>query len=383
VPATGADVPDDYDARLVVLPADHPHSKEPENAAEAAAKAILESRGNTPRLYQNTLVFLAADKTRLQDLQDALRKFLAWDSILAEKEALNLSPFQVKQAETQKKAADGAVIARLPETYCWLLVPEQTNPQARTTWQAVRLSSSDPLAVRASKKLRSDELLLTSLGPTILRKHLDAVLWRGDHVSIRQLTEDFARYLYLPRVAGSHVLTQTARDGVALLTWRTDTFAYAESYDETGKRYRGLRAGQTVNINSDDSGLLVKPEVAGSQLNAETASTSAGAAGARPAPTGGGAPTSGGGVAPTPPEASRPKRYHGTVRLDPQRVGRDAGRIAEEVIAHLVGQDGAEVSITLEIEAKLPGGASDQTIRVVTENGKTLKFGPGSGFEKE
>ena len=66
------DVPDDLDARLVVLGIDHPYSKEPGSAAEAAAKAILESRGNAPRLYRNTLVFLAADKTRLQDLDEAV-----------------------------------------------------------------------------------------------------------------------------------------------------------------------------------------------------------------------------------------------------------------------------------------------------------------------
>ena len=86
------------------------------------------------------------------------------------------------------------------------------------------------LAVRASKKLRSDELLVGSLGSTILRKHLDEVpLWRGDHVAVKQLVDDFARYLYLPRVAGPEVLVQAIRDGLALLTWRADTFGYAES----------------------------------------------------------------------------------------------------------------------------------------------------------
>jgi hypothetical protein len=145
-----------------VLPAEHPYSKEPGNAAEVGgAKAILESRGNTPRLYRNTLVFLAADKVRLQDLDEALRKFLAWKSILAEKVALNLDPHQARQAESQKQAADGAVTARLPETYQWLLVPEQVNPQAPITWKATRLSGGDALAVRASKKLRSDESLVT------------------------------------------------------------------------------------------------------------------------------------------------------------------------------------------------------------------------------
>ena len=112
------DVPDDLDARLVVLGVDHPYSKEPGSAAETAAKAILESRGNTPRLYRNTLVFLAADKTRLQDLDEAARKYLAWESILAEKEALNLDPQQVKQAETQKaggrRRRDGAAAGDLP-----------------------------------------------------------------------------------------------------------------------------------------------------------------------------------------------------------------------------------------------------------------------------
>lgn len=38
---------------------------------------------------------------------------------------------------------------------------------------------------------------------------------------------------------------------------------------------------------------------------------------------------------PPPPPATQPKRYHGTATLDANRVGRDAGRIAEEVIAHL------------------------------------------------
>jgi hypothetical protein len=125
-----------------------------------------------------------------------VRKFLAWESILAEKVALNLDPHQVRQAETQMQAADGAVTARLPETYQWLLVPEQVKPESPIAWQAIRLSGGDALAVRASKKLRSDESLVTSLGSTILRKHLDEVpLWRGDHVPGKQLVEDFARYL--------------------------------------------------------------------------------------------------------------------------------------------------------------------------------------------
>lgn len=86
------------------------------------------------------------------------------------------------------------------------------------------------------------------------------------------------------------------------------------------------------------------------------------------------------GTAPTP--APLPRRFHGSVTLDTARVGRDAGRIAEEVIAHLAGLVGAEVTVTLEIHAEVPAGAPDSVVRTVTENCRTLKFSD-QGFEKE
>ena len=373
--------------------AEHAYTKEIRNPAEAAAKAILESRGNTPRLYRNTLVFLAADKVRLQDLDEALRKYLAWSSILAEKVTLDLTPFQVRQAETQEQAADGTVTARLPETYQWVLVPEQKTPQSAVTWESLRLSGADALAVRASKKLKSDELLITSLGSTILRKHLDDVpLWSGDHVSVKQLVEHFGRYLYLPRLAGPEVLAQSIRDGLALLTWQTDSFAYADSYDEAAGRYRGLRSGQVFSVSQESTGMLVKPDVAKRQIDAEVVPSTPPGDGANGGTSGpsdsevidkttgnlGGGGTNGGGR----PVATLPKRFHGTVVLDAARVGRDASKIAEEVIAHLTGLVGAKVQVTLEIEADIPTGASDQVVRTVTENSRTLKF-TSHGFEKE
>ena len=80
--------------------------------------------------------------------------------------------------------------------------------------------------------------------------------------------------------------------------------------------------------------------------------------------------------------AAKPKRFHGTAVLDTARVGRDASRIAEEVVSHLSGLVGASVRVTIEIEADIPEGASDQIVRIVTENSRTLKFSD-HGFEKE
>jgi len=388
LPQSGQDIPDDLDARLVVLGTDHPYTKEPNSPGEKAARQILESRGNTPRRFRNTLVFLAVDKTRLQDLDEAVRRYLAWDSILEEKDTLDLSPHQVRQAETQRTAADGAVTARLPEAYQWLLVPTQSSPQTGVEWQALRLSGQEALAVRASRKLRNDELLVTAYAATLLRMQMDRVpLWRGNHVAVKQLVEDYAQYPYLPRLCGPEVLLEAIRGGLALLTWMKDTFAYAESYDEGEARYRGLRAGQHVLIaDAGDSGLLVTPDVARAQLEAESTPETKGAtsqiAGDGQSAATPGLPSSGQESPGHEKLPTGPKRYHGTVSLDAARVGRDAGRIADEVVAHLAGIVGSKVKVTLDIEAEIPAGTSDQVVRVVTENSRTLKF-TSHGFEEE
>jgi hypothetical protein len=385
-------IADDPDARLVVLGIDQPYSKEANSHAIAAAKSILEFRGTTPRLLRNTLVFLALDQARLQDLDDAVRRYLAWDSILDDSESLELKPSQVKQAQAQLSSADTTVNQRIPEAFQYLIVPIQATPQSPVDWQAYRLGGSDPLAVRASKKLRKDELLLTGLAGTRLRMELDRVpLWRGDHVTIKQLAEDFARYLYLPRLADTQVLLGAIGDGLNLLTWEQETFAYADSFDDATGRYRGLRYGTRMFLTDVNIGMLVKPEAARRQIAAEAAAAQSAGVGAG-ARTSGPQPITSNGAAtghttttgplPFPRQTVQPKRFHGTVSLDPTRVGRDAGRIADEVISHLAGLVGAKVKVTLEIEAEVPNGAPDNVVRTVTENSRTLKF-TNQGFENE
>jgi hypothetical protein len=55
---------------------------------------------------------------------------------------------------------------------------------------------------------------------------------------------------------------------------------------------------------------------------------------------------------------------------------------ADEVIAHLTGLVGSNVTVTLEIEANVPNGMPNNVVRTVTENSRTLKF-KSHGFEKE
>ena len=326
---------------------------------------------------------------RLKELIQAARQYLAWESIWEDRETLNLDEFQRRQAETKRKASDDTISARIPETYQWLLVPKQDDPKGAIEWAEIRLQGQDSLAARAAKKLKTEELLLTQLGGTRLRFELDRVpLWRGNHVGVKQLIDDFAQYLYLPRLKNSDVLSEAIQGGAALLTWQTETFAYAEGWDEARRRYVGLQAGQQVKaVIADGRSLIVKPELAAAQA----------AEAARPAPSGvpsetGASPARPGATAgetsiatgpqPTPAKPKQPCRFHGAIPLDSARIGPDAGRIAEEVVQHLSRLVDSRVEVILEIHADIPYGVPDHIVRTVTENCRTLKF-QDHGFEDE
>jgi predicted AAA+ superfamily ATPase len=380
-PASFSDVPDEPEARLVILAPEHPRaSSAGESAGRKAAAAMLEQRSGGSRTYRNALVFLAADPTRLHELEQAVRQFLAWQTIEKDHEALNLDAHQTRQAEDRRKQYDETVKQRIPETYQWLLVPTQPDPRGAVVWEEVRVQGDEPLAERASKKLKNEELLITQLAGTRLRIELDKVpLWRGDDVNTRQLWEDFATYPYLPRLKDPDVVAQAIRDGIQRLTW-DDTFAYAEGWDEQRQRYLGLRAGEGTSVLLDRNTLVVKPDAAQRQLDADDAARRERERQITGVDTGtdGGSDTTGTGTGTVEPEPEAqkkvPRRFFGTVHLDPLRVGRDASSVAQEVVQHLSGLVGAEAEITLEIQVRIPDGVPDHVVRTVAENCRVLKF---------
>ena len=113
---------------------------------------------------------------------------------------------------------------------------------------------------------------MPALGDVRLRHELDRVpLWRGNHVGVKQLAEDMAKYLYLPRLRDDDVLLAAIREGVAPRLIPSETFAYAERWDEQKKRYVGLSVNRTIRVLLEGESLVVKPDVAAAQLAADQA----------------------------------------------------------------------------------------------------------------
>jgi hypothetical protein len=68
-----------------------------------------------------------------------------------------------------------------------------------------------------------------------------------------------------------------------------------------------------------------------------------------------------------------PKRFYARVTLEPVRMLRDVGEIADAIVTQL-GRADASVTVTVEIEAHAEDGFPEDVRRTVSENARTLKF---------
>ena len=241
VPRAEHEVGDDRETRLVVLGIEHPHQREGESPAKEVAANILESRGTGPRLYRNTLVFLAADQSRLQDLgrSRATGDRLEIDPRRAGPPRVIPAPDQASRDTACERPGD-----RQGEAARDLPVAPDAGPEGPIISAGLGGEPPDgpgrPRSPRRARRLKSNDLLATRLAGSMLAMTIDQIpLWRGDHVKVNQIIDDFAQYLYLRRLRGPQVLLDAVKDGANRLLWRNETFAYAEVFDESSGRLPG------------------------------------------------------------------------------------------------------------------------------------------------
>ena len=381
-PSSSSDVGDEAVARLVVLRPEHPHEPGLNDASLAIAEArtLLAQRGDIPRQHRNMLVFLAADAEEVPGLREQAVQYLAWSSVHQSREELGLDASQERQAQHQTISAENSLESMIDHAYRVALVPVQDPdaddaPAGHVEWETrvVRqggVGDDKTIVGRAADRLSADELLIGAWSPLHLQRELDRWIWSSGslHIALRDLWSHFATYLYLPRLRDQQVLIDTIRDGVRSL----DYFGYADGVEDS--RYRGLKFGEVASVLVDDSSVVVRPEVAAGQQPATTGE--AGGSGTGPSEVDAGGPDEDSPV--------RPRRFFAVAELEATHVGTVARRIEDEVIQHLAALLEADVRVTLEIQARVPGaeGIPDHVVRTIRENAGALEFRQ-LGFEEE
>ena len=343
------DVPDDDDGvRLVVLAPSVTHSANDDNSpAVLLAEQILAQRDSGPRLNKNLLVFVAAAANRLAELRAAARSHLAWQSIVTDHEALDLTAHQKRQAETKGAETSQQVDSQIGETFTLVLTPSQKPGTSDIDWQTTKASASGELAGRVSKKLATEEKLIATYGGVRVKMDLDRYdLWSERHdISVADLWASYARYPYMPRVASFTALSRAISDGTANLNWSDETFGYAEAHD--GESWVGVKTGE--HVGPARSGLLVHPDhVPVRKLEGQSEPVD-------DEPVGSG-------------DGRAERQFYAMFYLDPVRGIKQLGEILEHV-AHRLGP---QVEIVLEIRASSDEGFDETTQRVVKENASNL-----------
>ena len=376
-PGGSSNVPDEAGGiRAVILGVAHPHTGRDGSEAMTEARDILMQRGNTPRVYRNVLIFLAAEKRQLEGLKDAMRASLAWAEIVRETERLNLTQSDSALAKSKAGEAAETVKTRLKETWCYLLYPWQESAQAEVEWSGSKVPAQDGVLARCSKKLVSDEGLLPELGPARLDRELQKYIWNGkNHLHLKDLWEYLNRYTYLPRLKNRNVLVKAVQAAIGGML--PGPFAYAERWNDTSGTYVGLAINGAINapVVIDNDSVIVRLDVA--EQHRKEHEKAQGDAAAPEAPTGDGA-QSGEDEAPekegTDEKQKLPTRFRGTVIICADRPARDMHQIVDAIVQQLTTLPGASVELKLEIDAEVPAGIDKAKSRTLLENANTLGF---------
>lgn len=376
-PNSSADVPDEAGGvRAVVLGVAHPHAGRDGSAAQTTAKDILTTRGSTPRVYRNMLVFLAAEERQLDNLKLAMRSSLAWSEIVRESDRYNLIPSDAALARAKLSEAADTLKTRLKEAWCYLIYPSQESAQADIEWNSAKVPAQDGLLSRASKKLASDEGLMPELGPSRLDRELQKYIWNGKpHLGLSDLWEYLNRYIYLPRVKNRAVLAKAVQTAVSQMV--PGAFAYAERWNEAKASYEGLVIAGAPNaqIVIDRDSVIIKPDAAEAARAKEIQDRGNGSGGEGPGTSTGPGNSGDGPTTPPPPAPdTNPTRFTGTVMISPERPARDIHQIVEAIVEQLTTIQGCEVSLRLEIDAEAPSGLDRAKVRTLLENAATLGF---------
>ena len=277
---------------------------------------------------------------------------------------------------------------RIASAYVWALVPEQPDPARPAGWTRMKAEGSqEGLADRVSVKLRQNGMLATTYGARNVRMDLDgplASLWESGHVTFAELWACYRRYPYLTRLRDRSVLEQAVASVVSELLWETEGFAVADAYDEAAGRYLGLVAynhGSSGTLT--DETLIVEPEVAAAQLDADAQARDAVVEASSDEDRSRTGPTTP--MIPDAPEDATGEklldvRFFGAATLDPERYARDFNKVVQEVLQHLTAVAGTQLEVSVEVTATNPAGFPQDKVRIVTENARTLKFDQ-FGFE--
>ena len=108
-------------------------------------RQAINNRGTSQRVNRNVVAFLAPDARRTEDMDGAVRDYLARRSIAGSHERiteLGLPPQPAAHSRRKLTDADRTVDLRIADAYYWVIVPVQ-NPGRQVSWEALNADGAN------------------------------------------------------------------------------------------------------------------------------------------------------------------------------------------------------------------------------------------------
>ena len=234
-PESHRDIPDNTELKLVIL-----KDKEPD-------WELVDKHGETPRIYRNTLIFLAPDLNQKPAFHDFLRRLLALRSIKVD-EKLNLTEGQKKDVDNKIKNQEARVYEELRKYYRQVFVP------VRNDFKKVDLGHATFGETFINKeiynRLRSESEILEKVSPAVIK---EKYLKDKDYVSTKNLLESFWKTPGEIRLTSVEGFKESLQDGV-------ERGVFGLGYTENGRPVCKYYKQKAVPELSDDE-VLIRTEL--------------------------------------------------------------------------------------------------------------------------
>ncbi len=153
VPKNSKDIPDTPEMKLIVL----------SNRDDTFSQELLKTYNNKTRVYHNTLFFLTPSSGKAVQLQDAIRKIIAYEEICKDN-SLNLSTTQKGEVNAKLRNVNKTLDDALQHDYRTVLIPEKEGfSEADLGMPALGVTIS--LEETVYEMLRVKGKILTNIGP--------------------------------------------------------------------------------------------------------------------------------------------------------------------------------------------------------------------------
>ncbi len=235
-PETPGDIPDNRELKLVIL-----REKDID-----MIKKIIETKGESPRVYRNTLLFLCPFEQERNRFIETLKRSLAYEYISSDK-TLSLKDEQHREVSRQIKHMEEDIREVLFGYYRVMIVPSKDSPKEINLGVPTYGDKND-LDQRVFSLLRQEGEIIEKVSSIRIR---DRFLRDKEYIKIGQIYESILKTPGEIRIKSFDALELGIKEGL-----KTSEFAIG-TIEENG-RIHCIKGKETMIIDQDT--LLVHPD---------------------------------------------------------------------------------------------------------------------------